>query len=54
MFLTHFFLVKKNYDMCFDNLIKFYASNYYYIAQTIWYQPTYTSIWALKDRFFFF
>jgi hypothetical protein len=35
MFLTHFFLVKKNYDMCFDNLIKFYASNHYYITQTI-------------------
>jgi hypothetical protein len=28
--------------MCFDNLIKFFASHYYYIEKTIWYQPIYT------------
>jgi len=26
-----FILAKKYFDMCFDNLIKFYASHHYYI-----------------------
>jgi hypothetical protein len=34
-FHPFFFLVEKYFDMCFDNLIKFYASHHYYIAQAI-------------------
>jgi hypothetical protein len=32
------FWLKNSFDMCFDNLIMFYASNHYYITQDIWYQ----------------
>jgi hypothetical protein len=54
MFLTHFFLVKKIYDMCFDNLIKVYASNHYYINKPCDINPLIPLFkHALKDRYLF-
>jgi len=40
-FLCFFFWLKKYFDMCFDNLINFYASHHYCIAQSLWYQLDY-------------
>ncbi len=52
-FLSILFLLKNYFDMHFDNLIKFYASHHYYIAQAIWYQPIYTFASILKMKWVF-
>jgi hypothetical protein len=44
VFPMFFFLwLKRYFDMCFDNLINFYGSHHYCIAQALWYQPIYIS-----------
>jgi len=40
-FLCIFLFGQTNILICFDNLIKIYASHHYYTTQTIWYQPIY-------------
>ncbi len=39
------FWFKNYFDMCFHNLIKFYASHLYYIIKAIWYQSIYTFLY---------
>ncbi len=48
-----FFWLKTYFDMCFDNLIKIYASHHYYIAQVIWQQTMHWTCFKWHGYLFF-